>query len=376
LTQLFNYNSNTLKITSGFEFNLDADNNRSIIKRKLPLSQPQFNLASSAYAYNSANQLISATGKTFSYDDNGNLTRQIAASITTNFTYDFDNQLIRYVTGALDIAYQYDVLGNRIKKTEGSAVTKYIVDPNRSLPSVLEETNASGAVSAYYVYGLGLISKIVGSNAYFYQYDGLGSTVALSAKTGSIKNKYAYDDFGNLATNSVEAIPNTFKYVGRFGVMTDVPDLLYMRARYYMPSIGRFINKDPIGGLNSYSYTNNNPINYIDPFGLWYIDFNFSGGWWGGITIGFVIGSEGIYKYVGAGVVTPGISGSIMWSPQSPTSGWNISGGGVCGIGFQGGYSIGKGGSRFWEIGIGWFPGGGATVYYVSKPWMWPWKRR
>jgi RHS repeat-associated protein len=77
----------------------------------------------------------------------------------------------------------------------------------------------------------------------------------------------AYDDFGNLATNSTETISNPFKYVGKFGVQTDLPDLFYMRARYYLPSIGRFNQYDPIGTINPYSYVGNNPIKYIDPKG-------------------------------------------------------------------------------------------------------------
>jgi RHS repeat-associated protein len=223
------------------------------------------------YDYNSDNQLISATQKTFSYDDNGNMTQQIKQAATTNFTYNFDNQLSSYVSGSTNLSYLYDCLGNRIKKAQGTSITKYIVDPNRVLPSVLAETDASGAISAYYVYGLGLISKIMGTKAYFYQYDGIGSTIAITDKTGNLKNKYAYDDFGNVATNSVEGVANPFKYVGRFGVMTDLPDLLYMRARFYMPSVGRFINQDPIGlagGMNMYGYVGGNPINRIDPKGL------------------------------------------------------------------------------------------------------------
>lgn len=278
LIKLINYNSNTLAITSGFEFSLDSLGNRTSTKRYLPLNIPGFNLPSATYSYNSANQLVLATERTFEYDDNGNLIKvevTDSQSPVTSLAYDSDNRLTSYTQALTNLSFAYDSLGNRISKTQNSSVTKYIVDPNRNLPSVLAETGTSGNITVYYVYGLGLISKIIGSNAYFYQYDGLGSTAALTDKTGAVKNKYAYDDFGNLAANSAETISNPFKYVGKFGVMTDLPDLLYMRARYYGPSIGRFITKVALKmnarnfnqPLNQYLYTDNNPINRITPEG-------------------------------------------------------------------------------------------------------------
>ena len=83
-------------------------------------------------------------------------------------------------------------------------------------------------------------------------------------------NKYAYDAFGKVLSQT-EAISNPFKFVGAFGVMDEGNGLLYMRARYYDPSTGRFISKDPIGwagGLNLYGYVGGNPVNRIDPSGL------------------------------------------------------------------------------------------------------------
>ena len=57
--------------------------------------------------------------------------------------------------------------------------------------------------------------------------------------------------------------------------MDDGNGFLYMRARYYMPQIKRFINADILRGnianpetLNRYVYANGNPVSYIDPFGL------------------------------------------------------------------------------------------------------------
>jgi RHS repeat-associated protein len=62
-----------------------------------------------------------------------------------------------------------------------------------------------------------------------------------------------------------------FLYNGRYGVQTDPNGLLYMRARYYNPYLGRFLNPDPIGfsgGMNFYAAFDGNPISYLDPFGF------------------------------------------------------------------------------------------------------------
>jgi RHS repeat-associated protein len=92
----------------------------------------------------------------------------------------------------------------------------------------------------------------------------------MTDSSGNIVNKYAYDAFGNVL-HSEEATPNPFKYVGMAGAMDEGNGLLYMRARYYDPGLGRFINQDPIGllgGINVYEYVGNNPLNFVDPSGL------------------------------------------------------------------------------------------------------------
>ena len=76
----------------------------------------------------------------------------------------------------------------------------------------------------------------------------------------------------------MEAVPQPFKYVGQHGVMTEPNGLQYMRARYYDPHVGRFISEDPIGfgggDVNLYAYVGNNPLLFIDPWGL------AVGDWW------------------------------------------------------------------------------------------------
>jgi hypothetical protein len=135
----------------------------------------------------------------------------------------------------------------------------------------------------------------------------------------------------------------------------------------------------PVNETNAYLYTGNNPVNRIDPLGLWYVDVNVSwgAGFWGGVTGGVLIGPEGIYVYWGGGIVAPpGFGGAITWSPQDPATGWNagLQYEGI--LAYQGGYSFGPA-EEFGEIGIGGsFPtiiGGSLTGYYVYDPRPWPW---
>ena len=74
-------------------------------------------------------------------------------------------------------------------------------------------------------------------------------------------------------------VDNDFRFTGE--QMDDKTGLIYLRARYYDPNVGRFISKDPFAGftsdvqsLNRYAYVGNNPVNYIDSTGLWELGFS------------------------------------------------------------------------------------------------------
>jgi RHS repeat-associated protein len=141
---------------------------------------------------------------------------------------------------------------------------------------VIAETDTLGNVQAWYIYGLGLAYKLMpDGNIYTYHFDSRGSTIAMTDGTGQIVNQYSYGPYGE-RLNMVEGTPNPFGYVGRYGVMEEGNGLKFMRARYYDETTGRFLNEDLIQGyitkpqsLNRYAYVRNNPINWIDPPGLY-----------------------------------------------------------------------------------------------------------
>lgn len=269
LTSLLDFKSDA-SVNAIFKYTLDKLGNRTAINFYQPLNMIS-SLQGTSYTYNNDNRLLTAGSTSYSYDNNGNLITKSQGINVTNYSWDFDNMLTRVVVEGDTYRYKYDGLGNKITKIVNSVETRYVVDPRGTLSKVLAETNSTGNITVYYVYGLGLISKVTpSSQAYYYHYDGIGSTIAITDSNGNIVNKYAYDAFGKVVSQT-ETIPNPFKYVGRFGVMDDGNGLLYMRARYYDPDMGRFVNKDPIGllgGMNNYLYVGNNPLKFIDPLGL------------------------------------------------------------------------------------------------------------
>ena len=129
-------------------------------------------------------------------------------------------------------------------------------------------------VTTYYVYGRGLIGEEVNGAFKTYHFDYRGSTVALTDSTGNVTDTFEYDTYGSMTARTGTTV-TPFLYNGRDGVMTDENGLVYMRARYYSPTLKRFINADVVAGsitnsitLNRYAYANGNPVSNVDPFGL------------------------------------------------------------------------------------------------------------
>lgn len=218
-----------------------------------------------SYTYDNANRLLAYDTVSFTYDNNGNTLSKGGRT----YTYDLSNRLTS-VQGDFNATYTYDGLGNRRSITHNGLTTKYVVDVLNNSQMVMKiDSSSDEELVTYYVNGPdGLVYQCRENINYYdiYVYNQRGDVVACIGNDGVLKFKCQYDEFGNILQKE-DQINNPFGFMGQYSCITDTNDLVYARARYYDPTIGRFLSNDPIWSTNRYVYTNNNPITRVDPSG-------------------------------------------------------------------------------------------------------------
>ena len=207
------------------------------------------------------NQISSMTVLTGGADSSGIGIVPVGADNTSSYSeYDSWNQLTKTMQDGKTASYTYNGDGLRMSKTVDGKTTKHIWDGTDIVGDVTD-----GTVTKY-IRGLQLISSKNGSNENFYTYNGHGDVVQLTNSTGAITKQYDYDAFG-VETNKTDNDTNPFRYCGEY--YDSETDSIYLRARYYKSTTGRFVSEDPIfSGINWYNYCRSNPIMFIDPSGL------------------------------------------------------------------------------------------------------------
>ena len=208
----------------------------------------------------------------YTYDANGNQIIKTADGKTETNTYDGLNQLIGFTDGETTASYTYDVDGLRLSKTVDGKTTKHVWDGNQQLVADVLDSELYSANC--YLRGTNLVATYSYQNGEktgytYYTQNAHGDVVNLTDSTGEITKSYTYDAFG-VEKNIDDSDTNAFRYCGEY--YDSESGTIYLRARYYDPSTGRFVSRDSYAGknedplsLNRYTYCHNNPTNNVDP---------------------------------------------------------------------------------------------------------------
>jgi len=226
--------------------------------------------------YNDGNQLtqrsIGANNYSYTYDKKGNLTKE--GNVIREFKWNDDNRLIdvdNVAGGDTSAEYTYDSLGRRILSDDGSVKTMYYYDGL----TVIAEKEKIGAGSwnwdRIFTVAPGVIGNIfrisTKSGEYwvdkYYHYDAIGNVVMTTNSQEEIDSAFEQEAYGNVKSGSPSGYHLTTKEYDSIG------ELYYFWQRWYDPVLGRFVSKDILNNINRYKYSNNNPVIYIDPNGLY-----------------------------------------------------------------------------------------------------------
>ena len=212
-----------------------------------------------SYTANGLNQYTAAGSAIFTYDAKGNLT----SDGTNTYGYSSENLL----TSAPGATLSYDPL-LRLYQVSGTTTMRLTYDGL----NLLADYDGVGTLQHRYVFGPGIDEPIVeyaGSGTTsrtFLSADERGSIFARSGNTGALVTSNTYDESGIPGSGNA----GLFQYTGQAWISQ--LGFYYYKARMYSPTLGRFMQTDPLGydgdGPNLYAYVLNDPANFTDPLGL------------------------------------------------------------------------------------------------------------
>lgn len=232
---------------------------------------------SGSYVVGGNNQILSDGTNRYGYDAEGNLTSRsnILTGVLTEYQWDHRNRL----TNVLDysrsgvatqrLVFAYDAMNRRLAKTVNAETTRFLYNMEDSWADL----DGANAVIARYLHGARIDELIARQRASdgrgWYLTDHVGSVRDISNSAGGVVAQVSYSSFGQvLSVGNLDDV-DRFQFAGR-----DFDQEIrwyFFRARFYDPSVGRFIGEDPIrfesNDLNLYRYVINNPLSLVDPFG-------------------------------------------------------------------------------------------------------------
>jgi RHS repeat-associated protein len=238
-----------------FRYGYDACGNRI---------EKEENSRRTVYTYNGKNQLVteeSAQEKIhFTYNQQGSMISREGSSGISRFFYNSKNQQIRTETEDGQVQEnRYDVEGLRYEVRENANRIWFVYHQGELLYE-------KGGEESSYHQGGGIEAVWRSEKNHYYHQDEQLRTAFITNEKREIQNHYQYDAFGN-GISQEEGISNRIRYTGQ--QYDGVTGQYYLRARYYNPILGRFLQEDVYqgDGLNLYAYCGNNPVRYYDPSG-------------------------------------------------------------------------------------------------------------